>query len=244
MGAAPPTKIPPPPLVVRRLRSGVGQERGRLGVELINYLDAAIEVVWVETWPWWVRTFVHTLEATVAGTVSRGESLAPVSVGTPTDVDSCVTDAILDIDYTPAVARERPTTLQAVVRIPPHATAQLTLAYEAAGLWYTEYPADSNRGFPLPGATVLLLPPPRNSNPVISLPRFAGVLSRDRTPILQLHTPTTLLSMPTPDFSMPYNVIILSSTVIALYFGSVVNGLLRRWSCVDMRDSDGQVSRK
>ncbi|GAA5867605.1 hypothetical protein JCM3774_001525 [Rhodotorula dairenensis] len=212
-----PNKIPAPPLIVRRLRSGVSQERGRLGVEVVNHLDEEAEIVWVETWPWWVRTFVHTLEAVVAGNASK--------------------DAILDIDYTPAIARERPTTLQAVVRIPPRASAQLTLAYEAASLWYTEYPADSNRGFSLPGATVLLLPPARDETAAGSMPRVQGVLSRDRPPMLQLHTPTTLLSMPTPDFSMPYNVIILSSTVIALYFGSVVNGLLRRWRCVDMRSA-------
>ncbi|GAA5985234.1 hypothetical protein JCM10908_002578 [Rhodotorula pacifica] len=213
----PPSKIPSPPLVARRLRSGVGQERGRLGVELLNNLDEEIEVVWVETWPWWVRTFIHTLETTIAGNAS--------------------TDAVLDIDYTPAIARERPTTIQAVVRIPPRATAQLTLAYEAASLWYTEYPADSNRGFALPGATILLLPPLRDGaeDRIASLPRAEGVLPKERKPILQLHTPTTLLSLPTPDFSMPYNVIILSSTVIALYFGSVVNGLLRRWKCVDVR---------
>lgn len=42
---------------------------------------------------------------------------------------------------------------------------------------------------------------------------------------------------------MPYNVIILSSTVIALYFGSVVNGLLRRWTCVDLHGG-GTVGRK
>ncbi|KWU43951.1 Gpi16 subunit, GPI transamidase component [Rhodotorula sp. JG-1b] len=216
----PPSKIlPTPPLVVRRLRSGAGQERGRLGVEVINHLEEEIEVVWVETWPWWVRTFVHTLEAVVA--------------------DNLSTDAVLALDYTPAIARERPTTLQAIVRIPPRATAHLTLAYEAASLWYTEYPADSNRGFSIPGATVLLLPPPRPAGDENSTDSSL----RARQPILQLHTPTTLLSMPTPDFSMPYNVIILSSTVIALYFGSVVNGLLRRWTCVDLRGG-GAVGEK
>jgi hypothetical protein len=44
-----------------------------------------------------------------------------------------------------------------------------------------------------------------------------------------LRTPSLLLSLPTPDFSMPYNVIILSSTVIALAFGSVFNLVVRRF---------------
>jgi len=37
---------------------------------------------------------------------------------------------------------------------------------------------------------------------------------------------------------MPYNVIILTSTTIALFFGSVVNGMLRRWFCVDVESEE------
>jgi phosphatidylinositol glycan class T len=42
-----------------------------------------------------------------------------------------------------------------------------------------------------------------------------------------------LLPLPTPDFSMPYNVIILTSTVMALAFGSIFNLLVRRFVGVD-----------
>lgn len=51
-----------------------------------------------------------------------------------------------------------------------------------------------------------------------------------------LRTPSLLLSLPTPDFSMPYNVIILSSTVIALAFGSVFNLLVRRFVVLETSD--------
>ena len=51
-----------------------------------------------------------------------------------------------------------------------------------------------------------------------------------------LRTPSLLLSLPTPDFSMPYNVIILSSTVIALAFGSVFNLLVRRFAALEPGD--------
>lgn len=211
----PPSKLPVPPLAARRLRFGGGQEGGRLGIELKNNQDVEVEVIWVETWPWWIETFVHTLDAQSGGTNAS---------------------SILDLDYTPAIARSRPTTLQVLVRMPARSTVQLTIGWEAAGLWYTEYPADSNRGFALPGATVALLAP---TGPM-SL-RRSDLWMADRQRVLQLHTPTTLLSLPTPDFSMPYNVIILSSTVIALYFGSVVNGLLRRWRCVDLSPAQGSV---
>ena len=51
-----------------------------------------------------------------------------------------------------------------------------------------------------------------------------------------LRTSALLLSLPTPDFSMPYNVIILSSTVIALAFGSVFNLLVRRFVALEPGD--------
>jgi GPI-anchor transamidase subunit T len=51
-----------------------------------------------------------------------------------------------------------------------------------------------------------------------------------------LRTTSLLLSLPTPDFSMPYNVIILSSTVFALAFGSVFNLLVRRFVALEPGD--------
>ncbi|KAJ8292423.1 GPI transamidase component PIG-T [Rhodotorula toruloides] len=212
-----PSKLPQAPIAVRRLLFGVGQERGRIGVELINNEEVEHEIVWSEVWPWWLRAFVSTLETQTDGQSAPGKS----------------DQRILDLDYIPAIARERPTTLQALIRLPPKSATRLTLAYESASLWYTEYPSDSNRGFSVPGATVVLLPPLEGGS---SSPRRQGVL-RSRRPVLRLQTPTTLLSLPTPDFSMPYNVIILTSTVMALFFGSVMNGMIRRWWIVDVGGS-------
>lgn len=101
--------------------------------------------------------------------------------------------------------------------------------YEASYLWYTEYPSDASRGLEVPGAVVILLSPP--SADVAS---FIGDDFTQRSHQLRLHTPSMLLSVPTPDFSMPYNVIILTSTLLALFFGSVVNGLVRTWVVVDV----------
>jgi hypothetical protein len=39
---------------------------------------------------------------------------------------------------------------------------------------------------------------------------------------------SVLLVVPTPDFSMPYNVITLTCTVLALFYGSVFNILTRK----------------
>lgn len=50
---------------------------------------------------------------------------------------------------------------------------------------------------------------------------------------VRLHTETLLVSLPTPDFSMPYNVICLACTVIAIAFGSIHNLTTRRFVVYD-----------
>ncbi|GAA5993887.1 hypothetical protein JCM5350_001585 [Sporobolomyces pararoseus] len=202
------------PVTARRLLSGYGQERGRIGVEIENNLPREVELIWVETWPWWVRGFVSSLESTLNGSTSDG--------------------SVVKIDYTPPIARSRPSTLQVLLKLPPLSISQFSLAYESSTLWYTEYPSDANRGFSVPGAIVILLD--EDSSHPSNTPR---------RPLLKLQTPTTLISLPLPDFSMPYNVIILTSTTIALFFGSVVNGMMRRWFCVDVEiDEDDQEHEK
>lgn len=42
------------------------------------------------------------------------------------------------------------------------------------------------------------------------------------------YTEVLLVPLTTPDFSMPYNVITITCTVFALYFGSLMNALRRR----------------
>jgi phosphatidylinositol glycan class T len=45
-----------------------------------------------------------------------------------------------------------------------------------------------------------------------------------------VYSPDLLVPLAVPDFSMPYNVICLTSTVLAVYVGSTLNALLRRSS--------------
>ncbi|KAI5481499.1 phosphatidylinositol glycan, class T [Pseudohyphozyma bogoriensis] len=203
-----PSTLPLPPLTARRLLTGTGQERGKIGVELSNNSGEEVEVVWVEVWPWWVRGFISTLDAT-----SSSSSASP---------------KILSLSYEPPLARSRPTTLQTLLLLPPHSKSRLMVDYESSYLWYTEYPSDASRGFEVPGAVLVLLEKDGGSNSTTPVP------VQERKHKLKVHTTSTLLSLPTPDFSMPYNVIILTSTVIALFFGSVMNPLVRKWEVVSL----------
>jgi phosphatidylinositol glycan class T len=61
---------------------------------------------------------------------------------------------------------------------------------------------------------------------------------------MYLRTTSLLLPLPTPDFSMPYNVIILTSTVMAMAFGSIFNLIVRRFVAADEVEPAGIVAVK
>ncbi|KAF2860527.1 Gpi16 subunit, GPI transamidase component [Piedraia hortae CBS 480.64] len=168
-----------PGFYASRQLTGYGQEKGRMHTTLYNFQPHEQRLVYLEPLPWFLRPYIHTLEV-------KGATVETTA-------------------YTPAVDRQRGTTLELVLLVPPLTNVSMTYDVEKAILRYTEYPPDANRGFDVPSAVVHLVPEGR-----------------------YLRTTPLLLSLPTPDFSMPYNVIILTSTVIALGFGSVFNLLVRR----------------
>ncbi|KAL9576037.1 MAG: hypothetical protein Q9212_007444 [Teloschistes hypoglaucus] len=123
---------------------------------------------------------------------------------------------ITSMYYRPALDRQRGTQLEVQITVPPASTVRLAYDFEKAILRYTEYPPDANRGFDVAPAVIRILPTNASSEGVV-----------------YLRTTSLLLSLPTPDFSMPYNVIILTSTVMALAFGSIYNLLVRRFVAAD-----------
>jgi phosphatidylinositol glycan class T len=88
-------------------------------------------------------------------------------------------------------------------------TTEVTKAF----LRYTEHPPDAQRGWDLP--------------PAVFVPIRAGQEGSDE--LGRIYTPILLVDVATPDFSMPYNVIIMSSTLITFIFGSIFNLLTRKF---------------
>ncbi|KAK5265184.1 Subunit of the glycosylphosphatidylinositol transamidase complex-like protein [Exophiala xenobiotica] len=125
---------------------------------------------------------------------------------------------ITDMYYRPAIDRKRGTQLELVMAVPPASTVMLTYDFEKAILRYTEYPPDANRGFNVAPAVIRIL----NEVDATGTPKD-----------MYIRTTSLLLPLPTPDFSMPYNVIILTSTVMALAFGSIYNLMVRRFVGAD-----------
>ena len=126
-------------------------------------------------------------------------------------IDGLDEEVIKEMYYRPALDRKRGTQLEVRMSIPKNSTVVLTYDFEKAILRYTEYPPDANRGFDIAPAVITI-----------------GDVS--------IRTTSLLLPLPTPDFSMPYNVIILTSTVMALSFGFIFNLSVRRFVGVDEAD--------
>ena len=116
--------------------------------------------------------------------------------------------------YTPSQPHDKPALLQATIELPPHETVHLSLRVHKAFLRYQEHRPDAQRGWDLP--------------PAVFVPVDA--------PYRRIYTSALLVDLATPDFSMPYNVIIMSSTLIALIFGSLFNILIRRFVVVKLED--------
>ncbi|KAI9314340.1 GPI transamidase component PIG-T [Dichotomocladium elegans] len=112
-------------------------------------------------------------------------------------------DIIEKMYYQPAVDRSRPTMLECKLLLPPQSIVTMSMDFDKVFLKYTEHRPDANRGFDI------------GDNHTI-----------------RVYTDTLLVSLPTPDFSMPYNVITLTCTVIALFFGSIFNLLTRQFQVV------------
>jgi phosphatidylinositol glycan class T len=185
-----------PSLFAARSINGHGQERGSTQSIIKNpSTTEAVEFVYLESLPWFMKPYLHTLRA---------------------QVDTTDASPIKETYYRPALDRKRGTHLELRMVIPPSSTLTLTYEFEKAILRYTEYPPDANRGFDVAPAVIRVLSPQ----------------GADKKGIY-IRTTSLLLPLPTPDFSMPYNVIILTSTVMALGFGNIFNLLVRRFVGAD-----------
>jgi len=176
-------------------------------------MNTTTHALWLETMPWLVQFYLHTLEARVGGKI-QGRVLG---VRAEPKLTFAVEGLVSNISYTLPIPHGNPTIFQALVTLPPKETVHLTMEISKAFLRYTEHPPDAQRGWDLPPAVL---------TPVVVInDRLKSIGER-------IYTPVVLVDLATPDFSMPYNVIIFSCSLIAFLFGSVFNLLTRKFVVV------------
>ncbi|KAF8509714.1 GPI transamidase component PIG-T [Hysterangium stoloniferum] len=185
-------------LSIARSHTGTSQAHGRFHVTLTNSLNHPQRVAYLETPPWIIKFYLHTLTVTV------DQDPRPRK------------DIIQKLTYIPT-SSNLPTLFEPTLILPPNSTVHLTLDFDKTFLRYTEHPPDAQRGWDLPPAVLIPLSSNGSSAPP-SLPR--------------MYTNTLLVDLATPDFSMPYNVIIMTCTLIAMFFGNVFNLLTREFIAI------------
>ncbi|XP_024868411.1 GPI transamidase component PIG-T [Temnothorax curvispinosus] len=191
-------------LYANRYIIGYGQERGSLVTKLYNNHWQALDVILLENIPWYLLVYLHSITITW-----NEQQVRPLAQR-----------------YLPGRERKSPYYLELILRLPPHSVTKVTIDMDYLFLKWQEYPPDANHGFYMgPAIVTALLPIARNYT---ALPLDGSTItssfnaSRDDY-LVQLRTESLLISLPTPDFSMPYNVICLACTAVALAFGPLHN---------------------
>lgn len=208
-----------PFLYAQRYVSGYGLQSGQLSTLLYNtHPYRAFPVLLLDTVPWYLRLYVHTLTIT-----SKGKENKPSY-----------------IHYQPAQDRMQPHLLEMLIQLPASSITKVSIQFERALLKWTEYTPDPNHGFYVsPSVLSALVPSVVAAKPGDweESPLFNSLfpVSDSSSYFVRLYTEPLLVSLPTPDFSMPYNVVCLTCTVVAVCYGSFYNLLTRTFQIEEPR---------
>ncbi|XP_013389668.1 GPI transamidase component PIG-T [Lingula anatina] len=217
----------PPQLHAHRFITGFGQENGGIVTMLFNTDPKEnLTVIYMEMVPWFIKMYFHTLKVEIDG----------------------MQENPLHIHYVQAKDRQQPCLMEVILKLPANTTTKVSIDFDRTFLKWTEYPPDANHGFYVTSAVVSTVLShagqytalPQHSDKLISLLSLNDDISSEF--LLRIHTETLLVSLPTPDFSMPYNVICLACTVVAIGFGSVHNLTTRQFIEVDPTKNKGFLS--
>ncbi|EFJ07684.1 hypothetical protein SELMODRAFT_429609 [Selaginella moellendorffii] len=197
---------------------GVGSTQA--GIEAVEYVDIMI----LQMIPWYVRLYGHTLQVSLDGRNVEFWSVVRL------------------MRFTPAEDRKAPAAVEIALRVSIATQAvTLTIQYDKGFLHIDEHPPDANRGFDLPSA-VITFPRCRVfkqfQSDDVGHSHILAVVQSQRP--MQIYSEVSLMQLATPDFSMPYNVITLTCTVLALYFGSLLNALRRRIGEEERESKEGK----
>lgn len=191
------------PILVSRSATGRSQDFGKMQSRLHNYSPEPVSVVYVESLPWFLRLFVNTMHITL-----RDSRTKKVHQTISISDNKALEKLKGKLYYQTAIDRKRPTHIELELEIPAYTIVTIGYEFEKSLLLYAEYPPDANHGFDIEPAAVYVY-----ENGAVKY---------------QARTTSLVVSLPTPDFSMPYNVIIITCTLMSLVFGAIFNMLAKR----------------
>ncbi|CAF1093440.1 unnamed protein product [Adineta steineri] len=197
-----------PSIMVHRYATGYGARDGGIKTVIkLNEQDKTeqITLLYFEQIPWYFRVFLHTLKITTLD-------------------DNSIEIKPEHISYIPGKDRQRSYQLELVVKT--QQSIIISFEFEMAFLKWNEFPPDPNHGFYIPSAVVSTYLPSKSNYILRSLNSFSlnqSLSSSSSDGFVRVYSESLLVNLPTPDFSMPFNVICLGCTAVALAFGGLHN---------------------
>ena len=252
--------------VAERYLTGSGNRNGGVSIELRRHLPASdrkpsdTRVRVFQALPWYVRVFAHTLKVSFDGVEADAAATRPAADFERSTLAGRGGDgAVEGLRWSPSRDRTRPSVLEAQLFVPSSVSVvRVSAQFEKAFLRTEEFPPDANRGFDV-AAAVVAFPPPR----VIRFFRNLEGMDALESPLLdrveglvvgsnaepaeqpeRVYLNGLLLTLPTPDFSMPFNVITLVCTAMSLLAGGVLSGLTRRPAWAGFKEQKAEQKKK
>lgn len=187
-----------PVITAQRYVSGVGQQNGGIRCSIENNSpDTPVTVSYLEMIPWFLRLYFHTIRLT-----SNGKDVT-----------------VKNRNFVPGRDRTVPHQIELIFTVEPSSSVEFAVDFDYTLLKWLEYPPDANHGFEVPAAVINAR---LHSCSDFQFPKnFTYFRSDGDHCFLRLYTEPLLVNLPTPDFSMPYNVICMTCTVLALAFGPI-----------------------
>ncbi|TKR65001.1 hypothetical protein L596_025465 [Steinernema carpocapsae] len=179
--------------------SNVGLQNGQIRHRLTNLKDKNLPITFTHMVPWFLRVFMHTIAI----------ECEPVGAGERPEAH------IARRHYQLAVDREKPALMELQIELPKKSVCVMSVDYETAFMRAQEFHPDANYGNYIPGAVVSFKAEEEDLLANVITPTW---IPKER---ILVYGETLLIQLPTPDFSMPFNVLCLVSTVISIFYGPI-----------------------
>ncbi|CAH8665751.1 unnamed protein product [Dicrocoelium dendriticum] len=216
-----------PLLSVSKYLTGSGVADGGIRVLLTSRCDFTLKAVYLDLVPWYLQVLFSSLRVHQRNNSSGAWTLVdPVKM-----------------NLVPNLSRQRMGTIELLLSIPPTSQVSVSYTFHRVLQRWDEYPPDANHGYFLPATSISYQVPKRkfinglrNTDAAfreLALPNWASTYTqyfndsskdtsfRPGDGFFRVHSAVILISMPTPDFSMPFNTLCIVCSVIAMLFGSV-----------------------
>ncbi|VDK83996.1 unnamed protein product [Litomosoides sigmodontis] len=201
---------------IRTYVSGTDQQSGRLISILRNGQCTPQSVVYTHVVPWFIKLYYHTIRFTCY----------------PLDNDQgqFLKGKVNKKVFVPAKDRQRPSLLEWNVTLPENSFCSISFEFDKAFLRVNEYPPDASHGFYVPAPIITFSAAAelweKNRTDLgdaltTTFDEILGAKNSNGSRIITMHGEVLLVLLPVPDFSMPFNVICLVCTAIAMLFGPV-----------------------